>query len=440
MYAADQHVSVEAAEFESVSVDPELLIRNGRLDTYAWHHKRDYFAVQIGAEAVALQARGYVGVIPINDRLTLEVTPRVRLRNLARLLELSGEQATPLADVVRTYDTAGAVHPSLAALYAAALRQQIEGIAARGFYRDYVRREETTSFPHGRIDLHRTTGQLRSRGVKHRIAISHFQRSIDNPLNRCLLYAVWRLYYYLGQVSTVLGTGERRRAQRDLNVCRLRLQGVELDWGESFLSEPLVTGAMPLPSLRGYYRPALELALAIIGHQALAYETQGSRLELPSLVINMSSVFEGYARALLQEAAAVESWDYEVLDGNRKPPTGIASTLFEGEDDVEVRVTPDAVLRDRRNRQTPLIIEVKYRPPKDKPNREDLEQLLTYGLSYNANSLVLLQPQGSVTPAHNPEQIGTIAGMRVYRYIFDLGSDDLPAREQAFVSAIYSLL
>ena len=437
--AATGHASFEVPEFTSVTIDPDLILRRGRLDTYSWHKGRDYFALQLSRESATLQARGFVGIIPINDRLTLEVTPRVPLRNLARVLELSGEQATPLIDVMRSYDLEGEMQPSLVAIYAAALRQQVESIVARGFYREYARREETTSFPHGRIDLHRTITQLHARAINHKASITYFQRTIDNPLNQCLLYAVWRLHFYLGQVADIIGAAEQRRARRDLNIARLRLQGVTLDQDESFLADPLVRGAMPLSALRGYYRPALELALTIIGGKALAYEKRGTRLELPSLLINMSSVFESYTRALLQRAAKQDSWEWEVLDGNRKPPTGLASTLFDREEDVEIRITPDTVFRHRESGDVPVLMEVKYRPPKGKPKREDLEQALTYGLAYRARHVVLLQPQGKVAPINNPQRLGTIHGMSVYRYLFDLGSSDVESRERSFVAAMRQL-
>ena len=331
------------------------------------------------------------------------------------------------------------MYPSLAAVYAAALRQQIEAVTARGLYREYQRHEATTSFPHGRIDVHQTITQLHSRGIKHKMAISYFQRSIDNPVNRCLLYAVWRLNAYVGQVASVLTVNERRRAQRDLNACLLRLRGVQVDWHEGFLTDAVVTGAAALPTLRSYYRPALDLALAIIGRKALAFEKRGSRLELPSLVINMSDVFESYSRAVLARAAEGEGWAYEVLDGNRNPPAGIASTLFDGEDDVAIRITPDTVLRHRATKEVPVLIEVKYRPPKEKPKREDLEQAITYGVAYRARNLVLLQPQGEVAPAQNPHLMGTLSGMRVYRYLFDLGNPDIRGREQAFAAEMHAL-
>jgi len=416
-----------------------LILQNGRLHTYPWHHKRDYFQLSVGRDVVTLQARGHIGVIPINEWLTLEVKPRVPLGNLSRLLEVSGVQAKSLADVVRSYDVAGEMYPSLAVVYASGLRSMIETITARGLYRDYQQREELTSFPHGRIDMNRTLAEAHARGMWHRAAISHFRRSADNALNRCLLHAIWRLYYYLDQVADTLSHAERRKAQRDLNYCRLQFQGVELDWNEAFLTDPLVTGGSPLPTLRAYYRPALDLALAIIGRQALAVEQRGSHVELPTLLINMSDVFEAYAREVLRRAAIKHDWPYRVLDGNKQPPVGAASTLFDRESDTKVNVTPDTVLRHRQTSDIQAILEVKYRPAKPKPERNDLNQAITYGVSYRADSVVVLQPRGTFVPPTNPQLLGRIGSMHVYRYVMDLGSQDLLATESSFAAAMHHL-
>ena len=269
--------------------------------------------------------------------------------------------------------------------------------------------------------------------------ISYFRRSADNALNRCLLHATWRLYYYLDQVADTLSRAERREAQRNLNYCRLQLQGVELDWTEAFLTDPLVTGSSPLPTLRAYYRPALDLALAIIGRQALAVEQRGSHLELPTLLINMSDVFEAYAREVLRRAAIEDAWPYRALDGNKQPPVGGASTLFDDESDTRVNVTPDIVLRHRETSDVHAILEVKYRPARPKPERDDLNQAITYGVSYRADSVVVLQPRGTFVPPTNPQLLGRIGTMAVYRYVFDLGSQDLLAAESSFAAAMDQL-
>src|SRR5258708_1450720 len=77
-------------EFESVVVAPEDILTQGRLEIYPALHKKGYLEVRVGTEVTQLQAKGHIGVIPINDRLVLEVVPRVPIANLAELLRVSG--------------------------------------------------------------------------------------------------------------------------------------------------------------------------------------------------------------------------------------------------------------------------------------------------------------------------------------------------------------
>ena len=137
-----------------------------------------------------------------------------------------------------------------------------------------------TSFPRGRIQIGRTVQRAIACGVRHKAAIAYYQRSVDNPSNRCLLYAVWWLSQYVDRVQDELARGQRNRIRRDLNYAWHALPGVGLDKAESFLDDATVLGARPLPTLRSYYRPALDLALTIIGRKAVRLEASEGSLHL----------------------------------------------------------------------------------------------------------------------------------------------------------------
>lgn len=413
----------------------DVLVR-GRIDMYPNLEGKGYFVVQVGRSATRLQARGYIGVIPINDRLTLEVAPRVPISSLSRMLEISAVAPVTLVNAFRLYAVGDRMYPSLAAVYAAGLRSAVEVIAQSGFLRDYKRMEETTSFPRGRVDINRTIQQGPARGITHRAAVTRFERSMDVPANRCLLYAAWRLSLYAKQLGPTLRESERRRIQRDLNVVWHLLQGVELDWTERFLSDDWVSGAQGLPSVRAYYRSALDLALVIIGRQALLIEDRGSHVQLPSLVLDMAGMFESYLRNILVAASRDGAWPADVLDGRKAPPEGGRGLLFEPGD--RVVTTPDVVLRLRGANQTyPVIIEVKYKPAHGAPARQDLNQAIAYALAYGSQHVVLAQPR-SLDPVSAPglRTMGVIKDITVSQYVVDLASSDLAGEELAWAQAI----
>jgi 5-methylcytosine-specific restriction enzyme subunit McrC len=79
---------------------------------------------------------------------------------------------------------------------------------------------------------------------------------------------------------------------------------------------------------------------------------------------------------------------------------------------------------------------VKY---KDKPNRPDINQAITYAISYRSDRVLLVyqnQPGATAGLVH----IGTVSGIRVEGYGFDLGSDTLEQEEIAFCDCLFSMV
>ena len=65
-------------EYDPVDVPlSDLLNAKGRLRLNPDVESKGYFTVQLTKGAVRLQARGYVGLIPLNDRVVIDVKPRV---------------------------------------------------------------------------------------------------------------------------------------------------------------------------------------------------------------------------------------------------------------------------------------------------------------------------------------------------------------------------
>jgi 5-methylcytosine-specific restriction enzyme subunit McrC len=420
-------------EFGTITVEPEEILLNGRLNIYPALKDSGYIELAISPRATQVRARGHIGIIPINDHLTLEVVPRVSLGNLARMLELSSPDLVALAGAARSYDAEGELYPSLAALYARGLGTEIDRIIELGLLKEYQRVEEVSSFPHGRIEVGRTMA-LAARGITHKAAVTWHQRSVDNPANRCLLYAVWSLSQYVDRAGDAISKSQQRSIRRHLNWAWHRLGGVELDVGRSFLADGVVTGAQPLPTLRSYYRQALDLALTIIKRRGIRLEESGSALQLSSVVISMSDVFEDYLREVLVLASQSDRWALRVLDGNAQPPDGGASRLF-AEPGAYVKATPDIVLQ-RADSTVPLVVEVKYKPAEGLPKREDLNQAITYGFAYGASHVVLAQPRaekGGRPPGMH--SLGEISGLQVSQYVSDLAGD-LAVEESAFAASM----
>src|SRR4051812_47295950 len=64
--------------------------------------KKDFLTVAFRGGKLRLQARGFIGLIPLNERVAIFVEPRVPVSNLTRMAEISGSDRLPLP-VIRAY-------------------------------------------------------------------------------------------------------------------------------------------------------------------------------------------------------------------------------------------------------------------------------------------------------------------------------------------------
>lgn len=431
------HVTLTAKEQQTVDAPPELLA-NGRLNLYSQVTKKNYFQTRLTSDGLKIQAGNHIGVIPLNDDVTLRVTPRVPLANLARLLSTINHTGTVLPGLMRTYDTEQGMYPSLVALYATSLRTLLEAVSQNGLIRRYVQRDEDYTAPRGRINVTRTLQTAAPRRSPH-VSTSYFERTLDTPENQTLLAAVLWLHRYARRNAAALSAAETRQVQRDLNRSQLLLRGVTHDQQHRFIKDPVVTGGQALPVLRQDYRPLLDLALTILNQKAVVIDRAGHRLQLETLLINMDDLFEDYTREVLRRTAKHENWAERVLDGNLGSPDGARSLVFTGDEDDEVITRPDVVLqRDpTAPRRHPVVIDAKYRPVDKRIERRDLEQVALYGLTYNAPHVVVLQPH-SGKHARGLRTSGTVQGITAHVYAIDL-SGNLEAEEAALANAMRGL-
>lgn len=408
----------------------DLLDDSGRLQLNPDVEAKGYFTVQLVKGRVRLQAGGYVGLIPLNERVVIDVVPRAPVANLSRLLRVSRYMPQFLLSE-RRYERDHEWNESLLDLYAGTLVKRVEIIASSGLLQEYRRREADTSFPRGRILVESTYGRLRPRGVTYKVATSWFERTPDNQPNRCIKYALWFLADRLARL------GQIGRLRREL---LLRIGGlyelfrqVPLDHSLRFLHDPVVRGVGPIPSLRDYYRAALDMAVVAVMEHGITLESHKSGVELPSLILNMNRVVEDYLRRVLQERAVSDGWDTEVLDGN----TDGKKILFDASPSEDV--TPDIVFRNRSDHRYPLIIEIKNVPVAGNSARPAMEQCVTYAATYRCERLVLVHPRGRGQAFTGLRLQGRIGDLSIYQYIFDLGGESIEGEEAIFAQAMHSI-
>jgi hypothetical protein len=73
------------------------------------------------------------------------------------------------------------------------------------------------------------------------------------------------------------------------------------------------------------------------------------------------------------------------------------------------------------------------------PKREDINQVLAYGFSYQAKAVLLVFPK-SKRSRHGLSRMGRIRDVVVYEYVFDLAAQNIEAEEESFAETIGTLL
>jgi 5-methylcytosine-specific restriction enzyme subunit McrC len=394
---------------------------DGRLDIFPHIEDKGLMFLQFRRNRVIVTPGAYIGLIPLTPNISIDVRPKLPVSNLARVLDAARRSLRTIDGADRLYLSSELKSSSVLEFLAANLLDAMRPISAHGLHKEYVVHTETTSTPRGRIEL---SGTIRtwSRGQFHKLQAQRFEQSSDIPVNRLIKGAV---YFVLQRLRS--NSPESRTLIRQANAAYFEMPAVigALHPTDYEISKKILS-ANSLPAMRHYYYRALEIALLILSNRGIVLQEEGSDIALETFIINFDDLFEEYLRCVLQRQT---DEDVTVKDGNRdgrKP-------LFD--DRNEPMAQPDIILVSISTRRT-AILEVKY---KERPLREDMNQAITYALCYGTDRAVLVH-QSKPGGAKGVIPLGTIRGIRLDAYAFDLGAENLEAEETAFADRMFDLV
>lgn len=436
---AKEYGLIDVAPADVLGSDGRLILTPGVLNKYVKADFKD--------NGLRLTARGVTGLIPLTDRLTVQVRPRFPLHNLTHMVSVCGYTPTVLPALLRDYKATDQFSDWMLDVMADALLVAFDTIRLNGLLRTYHRRTDDGSYPHGRINTTATILRHASRGINHRAEYSWFERTIDNAPNRCLksaAAALHRRYLHAERRS-----GVRERVARLGEVLRV-LQDVTPESRPFSLDDPVVRGTIPLPETRAYYQPALELAVAVLTPNGISLDAPTGPVRMQSLLVKTEDLFEEFVRLSLQKSLS-NLPDVAVLDGNKDPGR---LPLYEGVSDSErellpahevptvkgraPEVNPDVVFR-LEDGTHPLVADVKYTEVKDFADRSEVEQVVLYGVRYRSPVAITIHPRygGAKKGLHVAGRIGSIL---VAQYRVDLGAEDLEAEMDEMAVRISELI
>jgi 5-methylcytosine-specific restriction enzyme subunit McrC len=422
--------TVQCLEWEDLEIPAEDLFVGGRMQVYENISASKYLKVYLKSSKVIFTATHFVGHIPLNDHVALDVLPRFDVSNLTRLLRIAKHSPLPLETYVRAYLADKEHLPSLFDELAAAFIYALEEVVHTGILATYARTIDDTSFPRGRLLVNATVRRHHARGMPFRATAAWHEKTLDNPPNQLLKYTMWLLDRRFAGGTPRKGIVKLRTT---LNRYYRLFRKVRLDHSRTFLRDVQVLDPQRLPLNRGYYAHSLQLASLLVRENSLDLGKPGGTIRAPSMLVNLQEAFEAYLRNSLSDAFAAQSVPLLVLDGNNAPPAGASKGLFDGPDSR--LATPDIVVQAPDTGRASLLVEIKY---KDRADRTDLNQAIAYGASYRCPLVILAHARGRGDPAHLRLE-GAIGKMQVFTYAFDLAGD-LEEEERRFADTVKQLI
>jgi 5-methylcytosine-specific restriction enzyme subunit McrC len=411
--------SVESRK--SLELDISDLAIDGRLEIFPHVEDKGLLFLQFRRKRLILSAGPYIGLIPLTPRVSIEVRPKMPVSNLARVLDAARKSVSSISGADRLYLATDLAGGSVIEFLGANLLDALRPIATNGLHKEYVRRSESTSQPRGRIEIAGTIREW-SRGQFHKVQAQRFEQSSDIAVNRLIKAA---LFFVLQRIRS--HSDDSRQLIKRANAAYFDLPVVVGGLRKAdYESCKAILRANALPAARSYYYRAIEIALLILSNRGIALQEHGTDVLLETFIINFEDLFEEYLRRVLQHKAQGE---LTVRDGNRQGK----KALFD--DKMDPPAQPDIVLSWRPTGRT-VIAEVKY---KERAVREDINQAITYALCYGTQRAVLVHQSRPGAPK-GFSHIGTIRGIRIEGYAFDLGAKDLDAEEQMFCDCLFDLV
>lgn len=153
---------------------------------------------------------------------------------------------------------------------------------------------------------------------------------------------------------------------------------------------------------------------------------------MSSYIIDFEKVFEAYLRNVLAARLPNLHPGARVRDGNKQ---GVKRGLYNEKRDPPAQpdVVIDApVIAESLQTYKLIVGDVKY---KDAVDRQNVEQVVTFGCVYRTTTVVLIH-QRKVGRPSGRGYLGTIGEIAVHTYAFDLDAVDLEAEEHVFATAI----
>ena len=420
-----------AEERNEINIDiGEVVKEGGELDIYP--NVKNFFSIDYKPKRgkLTLLAGKYIGLIPINSSLAIEIKPKFSISNLTRIVSIAKDRFNTLNFFSREYKESDLSEPIIFEFMAESLCNKLRILYEEGILKEYIYRQEASHKIRGRININHSVKHLWSYGHFNKATIQYYEQTADNLFNQLIKYT---LEYCLNQLNSMLP--EKKALRDDLSFYYSLFESVN---SENILNRyNVVVGAIrseKVSVLRYYYENICEICRLIIEGKGASFNDTGSDLQLSSFTLDMESTFEKYLLNSLRKNEDSFASLIRVLDGNNEGSKKLYNQPSWAKSDAK----PDIIISSNNN--AVIIADAKY---KNKSKESDRYQAISHALSYNCKIAVLVLPKDK---NHTGNQLIKLGGIGieyivdVYEYYFDLSSNDLGAEEQLFSETLSSLV
>lgn len=409
-------------EYEEVNIPFSLLMDSaGRLDLYTETSSKGYFDIDFRQGQLSLRSKGFVGLIPVSDKVAINVEPRAPIANLLYMIWRAGMRLNTISDFIRGYQEHPGRIDNPEELYVSTFLSALSDIQKVGPLKRYCRRTSDIQ-RRGRLLFAETISRFYSSGIRHRQSFEFFELTIDNRENQILKHITERL------LSRFLSS-ESMQARAVARRLRLMLQLFSGVSSESVNNDLVAREAISLirglPGTHRFYEPALWLSYLMATKSGVRMERIG-RAKFESLIIDVSDVFEQYVRSILRGSDGMFN-GCTVLDGNiHQVPLFLNSRQYPTQPDYYFR----------RQRINVGVADAKYKP---NVATEDRYSLITYCEALGVKKCAFICPRFS-DEQQSLLQGTTQGGIEVHVIRIDLNASDLASEEIKFKGLVAASL
>jgi len=414
---------IEAAENSVVEIPFERLFIGGEFVIDSRIASRGYFMISIAGGKLQLRSTRFVGLIPLNDNVAVNIRPKATIENIGGMIVRSGRLPSAIDNFTRGYKPLFERASNAIEVYWEPYLSSVQRVLERGLLKRYERVPNPPKW-RGRLLISETVKRFAARGIRYRAAFEFTTLSHDISENRLVKAALADVVDWMSNAPS------RAAAKARLPFAQSLMRALE---DITDLRRPLSAqlGEVPkfvqlLPPYAGHYREALWMAYAIL-QRAIPDIQRGGYASLTSMIVDVSAVFEGYARTIILERA--QEAGLVVRDGNlHHRPFFVGAT-------TPYKVLPDIIIQEK-NGTVRAVLDVKY---KQSINEQDRYELLAFMEATGATRAAFVCPK--FVDEERFQFLGTTRGGRSMTILrVDLATQDLRAEEDRLYSLVEKVL